>query len=88
MFIRQYDRTIGLYGRDIAYFTNGDKVSKNSLFPASIYFRDDDYKWLHRYAEFLSLNKSRRVSVAEIVREAVTQFRKLHEGEMGARKSK
>lgn len=61
-----------------------EKKPKNKEFPAStnLYMRQADLDWLHQHALHLTRSTSRRVGVAEIVREAITQYRKLHETEI------
>jgi hypothetical protein len=61
-----------------------DKKPKNQSFSKStnIYMRPADHDWLQAHAAHLSGTSSRRVTVAEIIREAVMQYRKQHENEV------
>jgi hypothetical protein len=61
-----------------------EKRPKNREFPAStnLYMRQSDLDWLHEHALHLTRSASRRVGVAEIVRDAIAQYRKLHETEI------
>jgi hypothetical protein len=61
-----------------------ERKIKNKEFPAAtnLYMRQSDLDWLHQHAAHLTRSSSRRVGVAEIVREAITQYRKLHESEI------
>jgi hypothetical protein len=66
------------------------KKGGNQTFPKAVtlYQRESDHAWLQAHVAYLNRTGTRHTTLTEIIREAISAYRRLHENEIDSTEAK